>query len=293
MTHPCLDCGIDTSTETGIGEYYHVHESVWFEAFGSTYDDVLFEGLWAEHERIIMAGFLCVGCLESRIGRQLTAADFSGAPVNHPTLYRKSERFLQRIGWVRMTSYAQALQDEWVHSIIGDTGFFVDVGAYDGVEHSNTFALEQRGWTGVCIEPNADAFERMRGNRKCLLSGWAASDTDGFILFDGVVPGRGSAVPCRRLDTLLNAVNAPPVIDYLSIDVEGHEMEVLAGMDFDRWQVKLATIEHNLYRDGPAHRDAIRERMIGLGFVLVGADVVAPGYGPYEDWWIHDTALAL
>jgi FkbM family methyltransferase len=189
-------------------------------------------------------------------------------------------------------SYAQAGQDEWVQSIIGDSGYFVDVGAHDGIVHSNTYALEQLGWTGICVEPNTEAYVLLYHNRNCRLEHTAASDHGGTLMFDGVrvYPGAPD-VPCARLVDLLERNGAPPVIDYLSIDVEGHELEVLAGMGFDRWHVRVATIEHNLYLRGPEHRDAIRERMIGLGFFLAGADVVAEGYGPYEDWWIHGDDL--
>lgn len=89
--YPCLDCGIDTSSKTGIGEYYHVHEPVWFEAFGRTYDPAKWD------PETTMAGFLCIECLEARLGRSLTKSDFSDAPVNDPTLYRKSDRFLNRV----------------------------------------------------------------------------------------------------------------------------------------------------------------------------------------------------
>lgn len=96
---PCLDCGVNTSTNLdwpdAIAEYYHVWEDVWFEAFGRVWD----EGApWDEKERIIMAGYLCLGCLEARIGRRLVPSDFSDCPVNDPAATRCSERHLDRMG---------------------------------------------------------------------------------------------------------------------------------------------------------------------------------------------------
>lgn len=185
-----------------------------------------------------------------------------------------------------MTFHSQAGQDAWVIDQLGDhQGFFVDVGAYDGIEHSNTYALEQRGWTGVCVEPNPVAFEQLRANRSCLLSGWVMSDHNDRIAFDGVQVGNGPEIECRTLTTLLATIGAPDVIDYLSIDTEGHELPVLAGMDFDRWQVRLITIEHNSYLHGPAHKLAIYAALSTLGFRRVVEDVVAPGYGVFEDWY--------
>lgn len=186
-----------------------------------------------------------------------------------------------------MKPYSQAGQDEWVHSIIGDSGYFVDVGAHDGIVHSNTYALEQLGWDGVCVEPNPDAFEQLASNRSRFVSNFAISDHDGLVPFDGVCVGTGSGIPCRTLSALLEFAAAPPVIDYLSIDVEGHECAVLAGMDFDRWKVRLMTVEHNAYLRGSGHKDLIYSFLTARGFERVVEDVVAPGYGIFEDWYQH------
>lgn len=189
-----------------------------------------------------------------------------------------------------MTWYSQAGQDRWVVDQLADTphgGYFVDVGAHDGVVHSNTFALELAGWLGICIEPERGAYDALRRNRSAICVRTAASDHDGSCLFDGVriVTAVAEHVECFTLETLLEEAEAPDVIDYLSIDVEGHELQVLDGMDFARWHVRLITIEHNLYSDGPARKNAIHERLTAAGFDRVVEDVVAPGYGPYEDWY--------
>lgn len=190
-----------------------------------------------------------------------------------------------------MIWHSQAGQDEWVHDLIGDSGYFVDVGAHDGVVHSNTYALERMGWTGVCIEPNVEVYEQLRMNRTAVTYQFAVTDHHGAIAFDGVrlhteEQAPYDAVPVAPLWSLL-ASHAPPTIDYLSVDVEGHEIEVLAGMDFDRWHVRCITIEHNRYCDGPARKDAIFDVLTGRGFERVREDVVAEGYGPYEDWYAN------
>ena len=80
---PCLGCGADTASDA-LGEYYMVTDEVW--ALGGA-----------------GRGFLCIGCLEARIGRRLTAADFTGAPCNWLPLFPKSDRILDRMGmfdWV-------------------------------------------------------------------------------------------------------------------------------------------------------------------------------------------------
>jgi FkbM family methyltransferase len=180
--------------------------------------------------------------------------------------------------------YSEVGQDEWVHSLHPTPGYFVDVGAYDGVAYSNTYALEQLGWSGLCVEPESDAFGRCQAARSCPVMCVAASDYDGRIPFDGAVVGRGHYVAAARtLDHMLAEVEATQV-DYLSIDVEGHELAVLAGIDLYSWGVQLLTVEHNLYRDGPAHKDAIAAYLIERGYTRVREDVHCV-YGPYEDWW--------
>lgn len=72
----CLDCRVDTGK---IGEHYFVHLPVWLQAHTSK------------------VGMLCIGCLEMRLGRELTKEDFPAIHVNDPKLYRMSERLLSRI----------------------------------------------------------------------------------------------------------------------------------------------------------------------------------------------------
>lgn len=68
--------------------------------------------------------------------------------------------------------YSQAGQDKWVVENVFDHktgGYFLDIGAYDGVRYSNTFWLEKNlGWSGLCVEADADTFQKLQSNRQCL-----------------------------------------------------------------------------------------------------------------------------
>jgi hypothetical protein len=183
-----------------------------------------------------------------------------------------------------VTYYSQAGQDEFVHSIVGDSGYFVDVGAYDGIEHSNTYALEQLGWTGLCVEPDPAVVARLEANRSCEVVGYAVSDERGAVT---VQPSGALVVCCSLAQILATSPHVPEVIDYLSIDTEGHDLAVLHGMDFDRWPVRLITVEHNEYLEGPARKLVILDYLMERGFDCVALDVVAPGYGCYESWYQH------
>jgi hypothetical protein len=77
---PCKDCGVNTSHRSGIREYYMVHDRVWHVA---------------HRTNELPSGFLCVGCLERRLGRELTAADFKPVPCNY--VFRYSPRLWSRI----------------------------------------------------------------------------------------------------------------------------------------------------------------------------------------------------
>jgi len=72
-------------------------------------------------------------------------------------------------------------------------GTFLDVGAYDGIDISNTYYFEkQLGWTRICIEPNAVTFKKLENNRNCILQNCAIGDTEGELDFISIY-GNGSA----------------------------------------------------------------------------------------------------
>lgn len=160
--------------------------------------------------------------------------------------------------------YSQAGQDLWVLQTAGNKGFFVDIGAHDGIESSNTYALEKHGWTGICVEPNPVSFAALRNNRSC----------DCHNIF----AGEHSAIP-----------GLPAFIDYLSIDVDGDELGVLKGFDFGNHKVRLITIEHNQYLEGSDRQQQIYDYLSRRGFRRSHRDVRCLDVGyfgcVYEDWY--------
>jgi FkbM family methyltransferase len=176
-------------------------------------------------------------------------------------------------------STSQLGQDLWV---LNETkykrkGFFVEFGATDGVLLSNTYLLEREfGWEGICAEPNPDYFESLKKNRNCIVNNECIYSSTGKIIrfvlaneFGGIekdaLKGRhkekveayksnGDTIDVETisLNDVLIKYNAPINIDYMSIDTEGSELEILSKFDFKKWNVKLFTIEHNFepQRDG-------------------------------------------
>ena len=165
----------------------------------------------------------------------------------------------------RMIS-ADGREQQLVREFFGGAraGFFVEVGANRPQQESQTWHLEQLGWTGVLIEPQpnlADGLARQRsaqvfavacsspqnaGRRMRLHVAGALSSLDRDRMAPGAEPEQVIEVPVRTLDDILIEARAPVRFDFLSIDVEGHELEVLSGFDLARWQPRLLLLEDHV-----------------------------------------------
>ena len=179
------------------------------------------------------------------------------------------------------TFRAQNGEDRWLHDFFGgkSTGYFVDVGAYDGVDLSNSYHFEQIGWTGILVEPDPDrarACAASRPHSKTFQCAAVDSVETGEICFHraaaGVysttnltpdherrLAGMGMAteeirVPARTLDSMLIEAGATQV-DFVSIDVEGAELAVLRGFDIDRWSPQVVIVESNTKHRAKEIRD--------------------------------------
>jgi FkbM family methyltransferase len=192
-----------------------------------------------------------------------------------------------------MTYYSQAGQDKWVHELIGDKGFFVDCGAYDGIQTSNTFALERVGWKGICIEASPVFYQSLCINRSSVNIQCAITNHSGTIGFGHDSIGGDTGVPCSTLGRILSEAQCPEEIDYLSLDIEGQEAEALIYLDFQKYKIKLITVEHNLYCAGPGAKNKIFGLLSAVGFKRVVEDVKCldpnPLYfnQPFEDWYVN------
>lgn len=201
-----------------------------------------------------------------------------------------------------MNKFSQAGQDTWVEEMTRGKrdGYFVDVGAYDGIESSNTLYLENAlGWRGSCIEAGREQFQALAANRPLSTNvNMAVMPYTGLCGFTGCsVDEVGERVPCAPLTEILQLVQAPHLIDYMSIDIEGGEVGAISTMDWTRYKVNLITIEHNLYINGPQQKNQIYGILSANGFVRVvdNAPCLDPNPAwhmqPYEDWYAHKDFL--
>lgn len=175
----------------------------------------------------------------------------------------------------RTDGHSQYGQDMTVFELLGKphNGVFLDIGANDGVSFSNSLLFEEKGWTGICVEPHPVIFKTLQEKRKCHLVNACISDVDGtvdFLVVDGdshmlsgiaqflderhrqridreIADNGGSkrTIPIEALSpkTLLDrhGINA---VDYLSIDTEGCELPILKNFDFGAIAVKVIGVEN-------------------------------------------------
>ncbi len=221
----------------------------------------------------------------------------------------------------RRISYAQNGEDIVLLRALGaqETGVWVDVGANHPVNDSVTRNFSDLGWTGINLEPVptlCDLLVEMRPNDVNLCM--AASDTDGVMTFhrNETNPGlstfgddwarhyRGEGhnvvdvdVAVARLEAVCDQYLTAGVIDFMKIDTEGHELEVVRGHNFDRHPVRVLVAEANRFTldgvvDHLAGRDMRFVTFDGLNAWFVTADEfddlaprIALPPSPVLDWF--------
>lgn len=170
----------------------------------------------------------------------------------------------------RKVSFAQNAEDILLERVLPDpTGLYVDVGANDPVFHSVTKRFYDRGWRGLNVEPNPTLFRRLVEHRPHdvnLNEGvGAAPGVLTFFDFPAVhgwstfVPELAAhyralglaaverPVPVRTLAEICAEHVGDRTIDFLKIDVEGFEAQVLLGGDWSRWRPRIVVLEHTWF----------------------------------------------
>ena len=194
-----------------------------------------------------------------------------------------------------MTGFkSQAGQDKFVCEYFNkmQNGFFIDIGAYDGITFSNTHYLENElCWKGVCVEAGSKIFETLIKVRSCECVNVAIYKKNRALPFyeddfAGKISVCGSqAIQGVTMASLLKMTNAPKIIQYISLDIEGGEYNALLGFPFDEYKVILWTIEHNSYMDGGVEKRKIKKIMLKNGYEIIREDVESNGLA-FEDWYV-------
>jgi len=205
-------------------------------------------------------------------------------------------------------SQAQLRQDVFVMNELGykRDGYFVEFGATNGKDLSNTYMMEKNfGWTGILAEPAWIWHDDLTANRNCHISFdciWSKSHellsfdevseaelstVDTFVNSDEhaetrkTVNNKYEVYTCSLLD-LLKKYKAPKVIDYLSIDTEGSEFEILQAFDFDAYQFRTITCEHNY----TPMREKIYDLLTSKGYVRKLTEL-----SYFDDWYVLERKI--
>lgn len=182
-------------------------------------------------------------------------------------------------------------QDRWVCEVLKykRDGFFLDFGGFEGLLHSNTYYLEKfLNWRGILVEPNPVPYASACAVRSCITVNAALWKTSRESIEFCDAHGLSSFKEYRDLDQnselrsritkrvfnvdtinpteLLERFNAPTLIDYMSLDVEGAEVDVLEALDLSKFKIALMSIEHNHV---VIKKNKIRRILSDLGYIAI------------------------
>lgn len=161
----------------------------------------------------------------------------------------------------------QAGQDRIAHWLFPEgERFYLELGGGDPKDLSNSYALEALGWNGISIERDPEIAKRWPGKRRN---------------------------PCIEADAITidwDALDLPPVIHFVSADIDESTLPALLRFPFHRTKVHFLTYEHNRYLYGDAFVTPGLSLFLPLGFVLACSDVRLLhrqlGEYPFEDWFV-------
>lgn len=205
--------------------------------------------------------------------------------------------------------FSENFQDWFVLQEVGfkSDGYFVDIGAGDGITASNTYLLEKfYKWQGICVDPNPFFTQTLSSVRNSFSSTLCVHEETGKILpfrfnaneelfygwnfraglsqhLDKIDPAFDQHfatinVLTISLSDLLKLYHAPKIIDYLSIDTEGSEYSILKDFDFTEYDIACITVEHSFTED--------REKIYNL-LTANGYKRVEEHRSNNEDWYLR------
>ena len=190
-----------------------------------------------------------------------------------------------------------------ISSGTGKPGFFVEFGSADGVALSNSFLLEKElGWAGILCEPSRSWHEDLKRNRSCVVdtrcvysrTGEQISFSENYIgELSGITEFTGNdhhglinrttdsyQVETISLLDLLKHHNAPGHIEFLSVDTEGSECEILNAFDFSQYTFGAICVEHNYLENRPK----VKQLLVANGYRQV-----YPELSDFDDWFVLAT----
>ena len=184
-----------------------------------------------------------------------------------------------------------------------EDGFFIEVGASNGIYLSNTYLLEtEYKWKGICCEPIPDRFQELvinRPNSVCYNQAVYSESglslifdiANNFDLLSGIsehidayklnVDSNKTSIEVQTISLLdvLDKANAPKFIEYMSLDTEGSELEIIKNFDFEKYTFGLIDVEHNYCEP---RRTEIKNLLLSKGYIYKGEN-------KWDDMYKHNS----
>jgi len=227
----------------------------------------------------------------------------SSAAHDIEVLQRLNNTNAQQLLHYLRKSKSQIRQDLFVlsHLNFKRNGYFVEFGATNGYDLSNTYLMEKElGWSGILVEPATVWKKDLEKNRNCNIeTDCVWKDSNSTLTFNQVTvaelstidsysdadshkdirkEGKTYSVKTISLMDLMTKYNAPVHIDYLSIDTEGSEYEILNSFDFSKYTFSVITCEHNY--------TLMREKLYSL-LTRQGYERVFEDLSLFDDWYVR------
>ena len=205
-------------------------------------------------------------------------------------------------------SYSQTGEDRIIHSIIEIYGkwekidfssnYYVEVGCNEPIKYSNTYSLYKNGWRGLCIDGNETLirqFEKVRPHDICVCA--VVSNSSDEITFTEFTDSGVSSVNPQHIEewtkystiasqrrvnptslqTILDSHQVPKNFALLSVDVEGHDLEVLLSLDFNIYRPALIVVEMTGFNLSNISESGIFKYLSEYGYRLI-AFVIGNAY---------------
>ena len=200
---------------------------------------------------------------------------------------------------------SQIGQDKYISEVIFKNkrnGYFIELGAVDGIKLSNSYYFEKElDWNGICIEPNPTYNKILSVNRNCITLNELIYSESGILKDFNILDndelsgmqnhlgniGNSKLEKCIKLKTktlteILDEHNAPNYIDYLSLDTEGSELEILKGLDMNKYTIGYISVEHNY--------TLLRSN---INSFLLKNNYIYSRWNRFDDEYIHQSLASL
>lgn len=175
----------------------------------------------------------------------------------------ENKKFFKLIINKKKLSKSQIFQDLFAYffSNCKKKGTFIEIGGGNGVDLSNSYILEKKfKWRGVICEPDSRLHSNILAKRKCFLETRPVSSSVNkniYFYFKGLYDSYASLsyspsakkLKSISLNNLIKKYQLGKNIDYISIDTEGNELDIIKNFNFNKYNVKIFTIEHNFKKN--------------------------------------------